>query len=910
MLKQFWIDLRVRLAALFGRHELYARADEEMQFHLAMREQPLIEEGVPFAEACVRARREFGNPTLFKEKTLDSWRYGFVDTFIQDLSHARRMLRRTPGFTAVAALSLALGIGANTAVFSILDAALLTDLPVTNPEQLVVVTTQTIQSQGSPGSFRYGSFSFPVFQAVAAQQHVFTEMAASGSLRPMHVLLGGIEFQELDQIRGSWVSANYFQMLGLKPALGRLFTSGDSTGPEVAAVAVLGYEFWERRLARDPAIVGKTVMLDDLSLTVIGVAPAGFTSDRRITVVDIWVPITMAPRNMTSDRRITGWFRTFARLKPGATPAQAGAELTTLYQQTIAAAGVYRGRLSDLRVQASDSPDGMYPEERTSTLRPFLLLMAVSGLVLLIACCNIANLLLVRGSVRQREIAIRLAIGSSRRRLIALLLTESIVLATIGGLSGLAVAYAGTRVLGLFSGGILPATLDVRPDGTVLLFTAGISLIAGISFGLFPAVRATAINLDSALRTGIRDSSGGRGKQTPARLLVISQVAICLVLLMGAGLIIRTLQNLRAVDFGVDHNRLLLLSVAPEHVVNPSQFSNLRRRIQERIQALPNVRSASFSAGGLYSSSTISSPVQIPGSAVDPGVDANVRTSWVSPGFFETVGARVIVGRLLTDRDAEGRGAVVNEVFARRYFGGENPLGRTIYLPQEDFRGNRLPFGPQLADAQSFEIIGMVRDTKDTPRGAPLPTVYLPLAQRSGFGSMLYVRTEVDAAGLTGPILQILKEFNHDVVVSTLRTLEEQVTGSLAEERLLVKLLSVVAVLALVLSTVGLFGVVSYTVTRRTSEIGIRMALGARTADVLALVIRESLILIGAGAFLGIPLALATTRFLEYLLWGLKPPRSGNRDSGRRNSAHSRLPRELCSGSTRCACRSDDCVEV
>ncbi|MBZ5633315.1 MAG: ABC transporter permease [Acidobacteriia bacterium] len=852
-----------RYCSLFRKGRLEGQLDEELQFHLQREMDDLIEKGMRPEDARDIARKKFGNLDQTKEIYRDRRGVPLIENLFQDLRYGLRGLRKNPSFTAVAVLSLALGIGANSAVFTIINASLLRDLPVRDPKQLVTVA---VYRQGQQN---WRELSYPSFQAITANQHSLSEMAASGSLRLKHVVFERTELQELNALHGSWVSSNYFSFLGLAPAAGSFFTPADSSRVGEGAVAVIGYSLWEHRLARDSAVLGKTLVLDQVPVTIVGVAPRDFPGDRQgATPVDIWIPILMQPRfesRSLIEARGATWFRTLGRLKSDVTEAQANAELTALYRQDVAAAGAYRGSLSDLRVEVPSYSSGLYPQERRPMWQVLGLLMAVVALVLLIACCNVANLLLARGTARSREIGVRLAVGCSRNRLIAQLLTESVLLSALGGILGYLIAQAGTRLL---TAGVLPASLDLQPNGRVLAFTTAVSLLAGVVFGLVPAIHATAVDLDPALRSSIRGQTASRSRQRTSRILVVAQVGLSLWLLVGAGLMLRTFQNVNAIGLGVDRN-VISLSVETEGTVNASQFAGLRNRLHDRLKTLPGVQSVSFSSQGVFSSSMTTAPVRVPGSNVDPANDPDIEESWVSPEFFETMRLKLILGRTLTEQDAHARVGVIDEVVARSYFGSENPLGKIIYLPKVDAQSRYLPFGPQLDEEQGFEIVGVVNDTKESVKVRPARVVYMPIERRDDFGNMLYVRTTGDPHRYKAAILQMLKEFNRDVAVTAWDSIEDRVERSVNQERFLATLLSTFGSLALILAAVGLFGVMAYAVVRRTGEIGIRMALGARRETVVAMVLRESLLLTGAGVAVGIIAALASRKLLSGFLFGL-----------------------------------------
>ena len=870
--------LKSRLAALFRKDRLERELGEELRSHLEMLVEENERKGMPPREAHYAARRSFGGVEQVKEVYREQRGLPMIETLVQDLRYGFRVLAKNPGFTTVAELSLAMGIGANCAIFTLVNAVLLKDLPVKDPEMLARVVAYRRDSRRD--------FSYPVFRDLSSRQQVFSRMAASGELGLNHVILEGAgELQEFDQIKGALVSANYFSLLGVNAILGRVFTLEDSRAPGEGAVAVISYGFWERRFGRDPSVLGRTIFLNGTPFTIIGVAPRRFFGDMVGVARDIWVPILMQPRVMTSnmlDRRTSTWFRTIGRLKPGTSEDRANAELTALFQQIMAeeiATGtgslISRERPTDFRVQVERGSRGLNVL-REPFRQPLQLLMAVVGLVLLIACCNVANLLLARGSARQREIGVRLAIGSGRWRLMRQLLTESILTSMLGGAVGFAMAHWGTSLLvALFAMGGFPLALDLRPDARVLAFTLAVSLLSSILVGLVPALQATSLDLSSALQANSRSQGGSRPRQRLSKALVISQVALSLWLLIGAGLLVRTVQNLKELDIGLARGNVLMLSVLADAAsVERANVVELRAQVFQRLKAIPGVRSVSFSGFGLFSGSLSTSPVRVPGSSVKPENDGEVREEWISPEYFQTFGMKLLLGRGFMDQDSENapKVAVINETTTRHYFGPESPIGKTIYFPKVDSQGRYVPFGSRLDKEQGVQIVGVVQDAKYDNLRDPTPRmVYLPVAQGTGFAESIEVRTTNDPNALAPQIRQVLKQVSNSIVLRSMNTLEEQINGTLIQERLVAKLLGFFGLLALVLACVGLYGVMSYAVVRRTSEIGIRMALGARRTDVTSMVLRETLVLVIAGVALGVPAALASTHLLRSLLFGLTP---------------------------------------
>jgi predicted permease len=796
-----------------------------------------------------------------------------METLWQDVRYGLRMLAKSPGFTAAVVLTLALGIGANTAIFGLVNVVLLKELPVKDPEQLARVRVYHKES--------IRDLSYPIFRDLSRLQQVLSGMTASGEFTPKRVSLGGSsQLQEFGRIQGNLVSANYFSMLGVTPVMGRMFTPEDSHTAGEGAVTVISFGFWERQFGRDPSVLGRTITLNRTPFTIIGVAPRGFFGDQVGMIPDFWVPILMQPRLEGGDqleRHTSTWFRTIARLKLGISKSQADAELTVLFQQLMAeeiASGsgslISQDKPQDFRVELQVGSSGLN-NLQSEFKRPLQLLMGIVGLVLLIACCNVANLLLARATARQKEIVVRLALGAGRVRLIRQLLTESVLLAVMGGTLGLLVAWWSNGLLLT----LVPLSVDLHPDLRILAFTLAVSLLSVILFGFAPALQATSANISPALQASSRHHSSGRPKQRFSRALVISQVALSLCLLIGAGLLVRSLQKLRGQDIGLERDNVLMLDVfADETAIKRTLFPDLQGQLLERLKAVPGVRSVSFSAYRLFSGSFSTAPVRVPGSNINPEKDDKVRENWVSSEYFRTLGMRLLLGRTFTDQDAriEPKVAVINERMARHYFGQESPIGKTVYFPKVDARGRYIPFRSQLDRSLGLEVVGVVQDAKyDDLREATPSMAYLPISPVEGLPSSIEVRTVGQASGVALQVRQILNQVNPNIILRSIETLEGQIDETLLQERLFTKVLGFFGLLALGLACVGLYGIMSYAVVCRTNEIGVRLALGSEPSDVLRMVLRETMLLVLVGIAIGVPVALAATRLLSSLLFGLTP---------------------------------------
>ena len=787
------------------------------------------------------------------------WGWTSLQRFGQDLRYGLRLIGRSKGFTAVAVLSLALGIGANTAMFSITDALMLRTLPVRNPERLVTL---------SEGDFFF--FQYPTFQKFRNLKQVFSDVTAVCLIRRSNVIVngpgGGLD---AGTIGVGLVSGTYFSTMGANALIGRTLTTDDDRIPGGHPVAVISYRYWERRFGREPGVVGRTLTLNGTTYTILGVTAPGFSGDWIGEPTSLWIPIAMQSQVMLERPGLLSnpnppWIRILARLHPGVTLSAAQSATQVLNQQILRdLAGPNPPpntlrEIGKLHLDVNPAARGFSPR-RSSLGRPLVVLLSVVGLVLLIACANIANLLLARSTARQREIAVRLALGAGPRRILRQLLTESLLLATLGGALGILIAVWGTSaLLKIVASGRLALELDVHPDGRIFAFTAALCILTGLLFGLAPAVRATRVALLTALKGS---GAGSPGRFSLGKALVIAQVALSIVLLIGAGLFVRTLRNLKSQDLGFDRDHVLLIWTAPDHVGRQgASLATFYETVQSQISTLAGVVSASPSAFGLMGSQGGGSPVKVPGYKPSPNEDRFVPWSLVAPRFFSTVGMRLELGRDFNERDTEKapRVAIVNESFARHYFGGENPVGKR--------------FGMRRDTGDEIEIVGLVRDAKyNTAREKNLMMIYIPFRQDLGhlFSMCLTVRTTHESGGLTARIRDELRSLDRSLPILAIESIEQQVDESLVQERLIATLSGFFGALALLLASIGLYGVMSYIAARRTNEIGIRLALGASRAGVLWMALRETVALVILGIAIGVPGALAAGRLISTLLFGV-----------------------------------------
>jgi predicted permease len=841
-----------------------------MRFHVEMRARENAEAGLSETEARRAAQQAFGNPVLAREDSRLVWGFGLLESILQDLRYGLRTLLRNPLFAGAIIATLALGIGANTAIFTLLDVVVLRRLPVDRPEELYVFGSWhgegSMVSDGAPERHT-ALFSHPLYRDFHETSDVFSELAAVSSyaiwayLRPDDSAGGA----QLEAAETRLVSGSFFETLGVRAARGRTIGPEDDRVPGAHPVAVLSHAFWASHLGARPDAVGRPLRMNGMLYTVIGVTPPDFRGVTAGGPTDIWVPLAMQAQlerddSTLGDRNVM-WLRIIGRLPAAVSREQAEGRTNDLFHRLVALETgtevTSEAQLQIERLTTHLAPFAKgFSRLRDGYSRPLLVLMAVVALVLLIACANVGNLLLARASNRQREVAVRLALGAGRRRLVRQLLTESLLLALLGGAAGLLVAHwILAFLLSLISAG---PTLDVDLDLRILAFTFGVSVVTALLFGLVPARRASRVEVDPALKSQTVISGEPLRGFSLRRSLVISQVALSLLLLVVAGLFLRSLQNLRGQELGFRPEGVLAASIDPQGGGYTSEeLPGLYRDLVERLEALPGVDSASLAHYGLLTGSRRVLEVSVSGYTPPSDEAAQVETVFVTPGYLDTIGAPLLAGREPDERDREGapRVAMVNEAFARHFFGTESPLGKRFGTDGEE-------------SSQEIEIVGVVRDLKvhdlwsETPRVA-----YLPVAQNMSPLYALHVR-----ASATLPISrlkQTVAEVAPDLPVLSVRSLEEQVERSLRQERLLSQLTGFFGLLALVLAAVGLYGVLAFGVARRTNEIGIRMALGADPGQIRATVFASAMRWVGAGIALGLAAALAAGRLLSSLLFGL-----------------------------------------
>jgi predicted permease len=812
-----------------------------------------------------------------------------MQTLWQDVRYGLRMLAKNPGFATIAVLTLALGIGANTAIFSILDSVLLRALPVPNPGELSILTDPDAHgsSFGSEGGER-SQLAYSEFQYLREHNEVFSHIFAADSQLPEVVVrigAGSANSQaRTESVHVLLVSGDYFDTLGAKPAAGRVFTPEVDRARGGAPVAVISYAFWKRRFGLDPSALERTIQVRSSSFEIVGVTQPGFFGETVGQAPDVWLPITMAdaiypgrdllspsPQGLLNQHL---WLQAMGRRKPGITNSQANASLNLAFKRLIESLinpGVTeqaRREFLDQRLKVQSAARGASTVHEAFS-EPLKFLMALVGLVLLIACANVANLLLARGAARQKEFVMRLAMGADRFRLVCQLLTESLLLAILAACAGIFVAFwADSLLLRMVQGvasGPSAIQLNLQPDARVLGFTLLVTLLTTVLFGLFPSLHATNLDLAGRMKSNV---SGTACCKSPIRrlplskALVVAQVAFSLVLLVAAGLFVHSLAKLSHMDLGYNRENLLLFRIdASAGGYKATATTGLYQDLLARISALPGMRGVTMSHDGLFNGAESADPIAVEGYTAKFGEEMHSRFDAVGPGYFSTVGIPILLGREITAQDSAGglRAAVVNETFARRFFPNTNPIGKHI---RDTYPGN----------PGDCVVVGVAADAKyNSMREKTPPRIYLPLfnpmwEQNS---AAFEVRTFADAASVSAALRSAVQEVSPSLPPINIHTMTGLIDATLQTDRFIEQLSSAFGLLAILLAGIGLYGLMAYNVARRTSDIGIRMALGAAPGDVRWQVVRETLVLVFVGIAIGIPAALAGTRLVRSMLFGL-----------------------------------------
>ncbi|MHB8610143.1 MAG: ADOP family duplicated permease [Candidatus Acidiferrales bacterium] len=859
-------DLLFRLRSLFRRETVESEADTELRFHFDQQVEKYLKSGLTREEATRRARLDFGGHEQIKEEIRDARGVNLIETLFQDIRYGLRILGRTPVITCVAILSLALGIGANTAIFSLIDTVMLRMLPVQKPEELFQLLIQDPKSQNGEGD---STFSNPLWEELRNRQDVFSGIFAWSS-GPFDLSQGGA----VDDIDGLFASGDFFRTLGVRPAAGRLInTADDARG--CRGVAVLSYGFWQNHFGGAKSAVGSTLSLDNHIFEVVGVSAPGFYGVDVGSKFDVAIPICTAaifdgPRTRL-DRGSWWWLNVIGRTKAGLTPEQLKARLKVLSPQIFTATVPQNYEPKDQQeyvkqwFETTPSATGISYLRRQFT-QPLRILMGVVGLVLLIACANIASLMLARAAVRHKEIAVRKALGASRGRLIRQLLTECVLLSTAGALLGVLFARWGTLLLVRFiSTGENKVFLDLSFDWRILGFTAAAAVFTGLLFGMLPAFRSTRVSLTSAIKGSQAADTESRAKFRPGRWIVASQVALSLVLLVASGLFLRSLVKLVTLDVGFDRNNVLLVhanlhnaNVATEQ--QPAMFEEMERRLR----AIPGVVSASRSIMTPVSNFIWNNHLQVDAPNPPTGNAALAYFNFVSPGYLKMMRTPLLAGRNFNEGDSKTAAlvAIVDETLARKFFPKGDVLGKYFRVQPEPGQ-----------TARPIQIVGLAKDAKyESLREEARPTVYFPITQiiEPAEEQVFELRTSTRPSALVSAVQEAVASVSKTIPLR-FSTLAQQVDDSLVQERLLATLSSFFGALALLLAMIGLYGALSYLVAQRQAEFGIRMALGAPRSSILRLVMRDVVIVLAGGLTAGTCLAFATVGVLQKMLFGLAP---------------------------------------
>jgi predicted permease len=855
-------EFRRRLNMLLHRGRFRRELDEEMRLHLELRRQQQIASGLTPEAAQRSAQRRFGNTTRIKEKSYMAWGWDWLETFLQDAGYGLRSMLRTRAITVVALTSLALGIGANTAIFSFLDAMMLRSLPVRDPQQLVKLGVE--DWGGITDSFACTElYSYPFYRQFQRKNAVFSDTAAVFSM--MNSVHGFVDDrQESQLIHVQTVSGTYFQTLGVSALMGRLLNDADDSSPGDHPVLVISDGFWKRMFGADPSVLNHKLKLGKVVYDIVGVAPAEFFGTKVGEAPDAWAPLSMADvippgwgsykGNFSESLYILG------RLKPGVTMEQATANVNVLFPQILRGfpdAKLTQEKVGDLaraHVPLKRMASGVSDLRRRYS-QPLMVLMVIVGLVLLIACANIANLLLARSTARARELAVRQALGASRSRIIRQLLTESMMLALAGGALGIAFAAAANRVLlGMISRGSDTVPLDVSLNLRLLAFTFTVTVCTALLFGTLPALRATRLQLVENLKSG--RGTAGRGRTPMAKILVVSQVALSLVLMVAACLFLRTLVNLNRVDTGFNKENVLRLDIDSDitgYKGDDPRLKMIFKQIEARVSALPGVEAASFSAF-TFNEGSWNSSIRVPGMPLNRNV--NVKHNVIGDGYFKTMQIPLLAGRGFGPEDTatSQHVAIISEHMARTLFPEGSPIGRTYFLGSDDGK----------------MVIGVARDVKFGDLEEPVAYLdYLPYTQREWSFGDFEVRYAGDFSTISTEVQQAIHAVDRRLPITHIMTLDVQVAHSFTNQTIIAELSAFFGLMAVFLSCIGLYGLMSYLVGRRTGEIGIRMALGANRSEVAWQVLREIGLLVFAGIVVGLPLTLSGIRLVRNMLYGL-----------------------------------------
>jgi predicted permease len=878
-------QLRSWLRAVFRRTRLEEEMEDELACHFEILTRDLMRSGLSPAEAAHRARIALGPTLVHKEGMRASLGLRWWDAFWADLRYGARVLRKSPGFTAMAAISLALAIGANTSIFSVTKQLLYDRLNVPHAADLRLLAWTGSQEHLAvhhvwgdwsvlpDGQVTSSAFAYPVYAQLKTENRVLDGLFAFKRMG-MIATIG----ENAQQVRTEMVSGNYFAELGVRPELGRAIEPSDDSVPGQGAVAVIGDALWERAFGRSPAVLGKTLKLDDITFTVVGVSPRGFTGARdMLQAVDFFVPLAMQPLvlprsekdSLFTDTR-TWWLNIMGRAKPGVSGAQAQAALDTQLAAIVRAAMPVRPGENLPRMEVRDGSRGLF-EQQEEYAKPMTVLMTMVGFVLLLACANVANLMLARGSRRQREMSVRMALGAGRGGIARQMLVESLLLAALGGAGGVLAGYLGANAIPkLVEHAWKRTDFHVRFDWWVFAFTAGVTLLTGTLFGLAPAFAAARANVSHGLKEGARTATRRR-KGMGGKALVGFQIALSTLLVIGAGLFLRTLAGLNAVNVGFRTDRLLLAEIDPPRNRYPAgKDIELHRRLEQLYEAVPGVESVS-PAQVAYVSDDVDSTDFLPqGEPYDKTRRQAEDYNLVGNDFFHTLDVPILAGRPFGPQDTldSVKVGIINERLARTRFSGQDPVGKLFKTSLHDSDGHASTTGENW-----IRIVGVCGDTRYMNLSdPPPPQFYLPYVQQTEIGGMAYeIRTRMDPEALIPTLRSVVRQIDPDLPLVNVRTQDQQIAADLEGKRAIATLTSGFGLLALALAAVGIYGIMAYSVAQRTNEIGIRLALGAQPGQVRGMILGESAWLAVAGVVAGLAASLLMTHLVRSMLFGIQP---------------------------------------
>ena len=873
MLSRVLSEIGYRLRALFSRAAVERELDAELRFHIEHEAEKYERQGMPHEAALRRARLDFGGVEQTKEASRDMRGVARLESILRDVRYAARSLRSRPAFTVTVITTLAVGIGANTAIFTLVDALLLRPLPVAHPERLVIVSDPAAVNDNNVGSPLTDYVSFLLYQDVRARNKVFTDMYASGWSGPIDVQIGSgsdAPGTTAEQPSVRFVTGNFFSVLGVSAYAGRTFTAAEDQTPGQDPVAVLTYDYWQRRFSGSRAAIGGIMRVNDVAVTIVGVTPPGFRGDIVGQPLDFWLPMMMDPviqprMNLLNDRAWS-WLVMMGHLAPGVTLERARQEVSAIEANAIREhltgldLAQFEQRLKDTPIQVVSGARG-FSERRAEYGKALWVLMAAVGLVILVVCANVSSLMLARIVARSREMTVRMTLGAGRGRLIQQMFLEGTLLAVVSSVLGVFAASRGTRVLlASVSNPSNPVAIDTTPDARVLAFTAATTLACVVLFGLLPAFRATRVDLATSLRSQGRNLMGAArvGGIPFGRALIVAQIALSMLLLIGGGLLVHSMQQLLHSDIGVDRDHVIAVRVrtARSPYVG-ARLTQFRSDLAARVGRVPGVDAAAFADHGLFSGGASGYDVDVPGFVPQADSERRVSLDRVGPNFLHAIGAHLIKGRDIEPRDLDPGppATVINETMAKRYFGARDPLGTTVTV------GN-----------VAYTVVGVVRDFQSRDvRGTPRREMYLvfnnPNTGESG-QAKLAVHVRGDPSSFVGPIRQAVEEVDRTLPIAV-DPVNQLVRGTVSEDVLLVQVTMFFCIVSLVLAALGLYGVTAYSTSQRTSEFGLRAALGAEPGAVTRMVLGEAVRVAAIGVVIGVPAGLAAARLIRAQLFGV-----------------------------------------